>query len=119
MDVIVEVYDSWYSMFGCIRQQIAEVPVEKLRNRQKEDIEKLIDISTKVLNEGLRPHLTRWQADYRSWYENETLRDANKGKAPQQIQCNYCQYSELFKDMKLVNSKLIDFAEQLKVIIRA
>jgi hypothetical protein len=116
-DVIVEVYDSWHTLFQCVREQIAAIPVEKLRGREKEDIESLIDISTKVLNEGLRPHLTEWQAKYRAWYES--AKDASNGKSPQELQREYPEYSQLVDDIASVNMKLKEFADELKKIVRA
>ncbi|MDH5924026.1 hypothetical protein L8R85_23715 [Vibrio splendidus] len=116
-DVIVEVYDSWHTLFQCVREQIAAIPVEKLRGREKEDIESLIDISTKVLNEGLRPHLTEWQAKYRAWYES--AKAASNGKSPQELQREYPEYSQLVDDITSVNRKLKEFADELKKIVRA
>lgn len=116
-DVIVEVYDSWHTLFKCVREQIAAIPVEKLHGREKEDIEALIDISTKVLNEGLRPHLTEWQAKYRAWYE--VAKSNNEGKSPQELQRDYPEYSQLVDDIERVNGKLKEFADELKKIVRA
>lgn len=118
-DVITEVYDSWYSLFQCVREQIASIPVEKLNGRQKDDVEKLIDISTKVLNEGLRPHLTEWQAKYRAWFENAKIESVNAGKPPQEIQRHFEQYEQLVSDLVSVNKNLVTFADELKKIVRA
>ena len=118
-DVITEVYDSWYSLFQCVREQIASIPVEKLNGRQKNDVEKLIDISTKVLNEGLRPHLTEWQAKYRAWFENAKVEASNAGKSPQEIQRHFKQYEQLVSDLVSVNENLVLFADELKKIVRA
>lgn len=118
-DVITEVYDSWYSLFQCVREQIASIPVEKLNGRQKNDVEKLIDISTKVLNEGLRPHLTEWQATYRAWFENAKAESSNAGKSPQEIQRHFEQYEQLVSDLVSVNENLVLFADELKKIVRA
>lgn len=118
-DVIIEVYNSWHTLFQCVREQISSIPVEKLSGREKKDIERLIDISTKVLNEGLRPHLTEWQAKYRSWYENAKSTDNNKSKSPQEIQREYPHYDHLVSDIEGVNRKLMLFADELKKIVRA
>lgn len=117
-DVIIEVYDSWHTLFKCTREQISAIPVEKLSGREKADIEKLIDISTKVLNEGLRPHLTEWQAKYRVWYESAKADCQDKGMSPQELQRTYPHYEQLVSDMENVNSKLQLFAEELKKIVR-
>lgn len=118
-DVIVEVYDSWHSLFHCVREQIASVPVEKLRGREQADIEKLIDISTKVLNEGLRPHMTEWQAKYRSWYEFAKSIDGNKTRSPQEIQCDFPEYDQLVSSIEVVNANLKRFADELKKVVRS
>lgn len=118
-DVILEVYNSWYTLFQCVREQIAEIPVEKLHGREKTDIEQLIDISVRVLNVGLRPHLTEWQAKYRAWYDLAKNSDENKSKSPQEIQCKYPQYDQLISDLENVNLKLKEFADDLKKIVRA
>lgn len=117
-DLIVEVYDSWYVLFGCIREQIAQIPVEKLKGRHKQDVEKLIDIATAVLNDGLRPHLTTWQAHFRKWYDAE-LEKAKPGVAPQQLQKKFAKYDQLVTEIEAVNGKLIGFADELKNLIRA
>ncbi|PSV54717.1 hypothetical protein [Photobacterium sp. GB-1] len=117
-DVIVEVYDSWHSLFLCVREQISAIPVEKLRNREKVDIEKLIDISTKVLNDGLRPHLTEWQAKYRAWYTAAQCDGKYSELTPQDLQRQYPQYDELVSDIESVNLKLAAFANELKKIVR-
>lgn len=65
-DVIVEVYDSWNIAFHEIRKLLKEIPGKHLDNASD-----LITITTAVLNDGLRPHLTKWQAKYRKWYDEE------------------------------------------------
>lgn len=118
-DVIVEVYDSWHTLFQCVREQISAIPVEKLRGREKTDIEQLIDISTKVLNDGLRPHLTEWQAKYRAWNESMNNSDDAKTLSPQELQRQYPHYDQLVSDIENVNNKLADFANELKKIVRS
>jgi len=102
-DVISEVYDSWYDFFGVTRSLIKEVPAHKLRSKGTRAI---VRASVQVLNEGLRPHLTRWQARYRRWYESVTPEDARE---PQIIQQEFPKYEELVADLLGINSKLIKY----------
>lgn len=118
-DVIIEVYDSWHTVFQCVREQIAALPVEKLCGREKKDTEKLIDISMMVLNDGLRPHLTEWQAKYRAWYKLAREDDSNKSASPQDIQRTYVYYEQLVSDIENVNKKLQLFADELKTFVRS
>lgn len=107
-DVISEVYDSWYAAFSAIRDLLKTVPGQCL-----DDAADLIDITTKVLNEGLRPHLTRWQAKYRSWYDREVK---EKTDSPQVIQKQFPEYEELLSDMKKTNQNIINFANTMHEI---
>jgi len=103
-DVISEVYDSWYSFFGVTRDLIKEVPAHKLKSKGTRAI---VRASVQVLNEGLRPHLTQWQARYRRWYE-KTLKDDDI-RDPQSVQQEFPKYDDLVKDLLEINAKLIEY----------
>lgn len=115
-DVIVEVYDSWYKLFGIIRDEIKNVPGHYLQSHYPTT--ELLGLTTKILNEGLRPHLTKYQAKFRKWYTKELENESNKNLNPQEIQQNYESYSELIKDMKMVNLTIINYSEQLDKLIK-
>jgi hypothetical protein len=70
-DVISEIYDSWYTYFSVTRDLIKSIPISQVKRGGTQAI---IKLSIVVLNEGLRPHLTRWQARYRAWYDRELKR---------------------------------------------
>ena len=112
-DVITEIYDSWYALFGRIRQLIADIPGHMIRNEKS--TQELVRIATQTLNNGLRPHLTRWQARFRHWYEN--CPEAEKAKCPQDCEKAFPDYALLVEDMKKVNSQLIQYAGELEKII--
>ncbi|MEP2705022.1 MAG: hypothetical protein ABJZ83_03740 [Yoonia sp.] len=107
-DVISEVYDSWYSFFGVTRELVKTIPVSKVRH---DSTGKIIKLSIEVLNEGLRPHLTKWQARYIRWYEHQTKEHSEK--SPQQIQADFPDYDALSTDMLSVNKKLIRYREKM------
>lgn len=112
-DVIVEVYNSWYALFGIIRELLKEIePMKK-----DAEIEKLEDILIKTLNYGLRPHLTKWQAKFRRWYKQEIGIGENQKLSPQEIQRKYDKYDELVEDLKKTNKQMVQFAEELKKLI--
>ena len=74
-DLIIEVYNSWYEFFKLTRELIKAVPISKIRkNKSTKDF---IDIAVAVLNVGLRTHLTKWQARFRSWYQAELKKNLN------------------------------------------
>jgi len=109
-DVIVEVYDSWYELFGRMRELVKELPAQQLRRSQ--DTRALAMLLVDALNRGLRPHLTTWQARFRQWYEQEIK--SSLGVAPQAVQRKYPDYRPLVSDLKKVNSELVQYAAVLK-----
>ncbi|MCG8668929.1 MAG: hypothetical protein MI867_05915 [Pseudomonadales bacterium] len=113
-DVISEVYDSWYSFFGVTRELIKEVPVSRFR---RSDTDKIIRLSIEVLNTGVRPHLTSWQAKFRRWYEKECSSSSNDSLSPQEIQKKFPQYTELSSDLEAINKNLIKYREKLHQIV--
>jgi hypothetical protein len=112
-DVIVEVYDSWYALFGKIRQLLADVPSQLIRKNNSTS--QLVRIATDTLNQGLRPHLTRWQAHFRTWYAHRT--DQLKMKSPQALQKEFPEFHEMIAEMLKVNKQLIQYASELQKIV--
>ncbi len=111
-DVIIEIYNSWYEFFRITRELVKEIPVSKVRkNKSTQD---LVKIAIEVLNKGLRPHLTKWQAKFRKWYTEEIGKEENKGLPPQEIQQKYPEYEKLINEMQEVNRKLIEYRKILK-----
>lgn len=106
-DVIVEVYDSWYSFFGIARGLLKDIPVEKLNSSKQ-----LISVTDRVLNKCLRPHLTKWQARFRKWYNLQL--DSNSDLTPQEIQYTYPHYNELVNELKAINKNIDYYGEILK-----
>ena len=90
-DVIKEVYDSWYTFFETARELLKDIPGNRIPYSGD-----LIELTEKVLNIGLRPHLTKWQAKYRRWYEEELKR--------------------LVEDLLETNEKMIEYKKLMKRI---
>lgn len=113
-DVIAEVYDSWHKFFAVTREHIKEVPATRFRRK---DTERIIRLSIEVLNCGVRPHLTKWQARFRRWYENALSKEDNLNIDPQDIQKEFPQYEELVEDMRAVNKSLIQYRQKLHELL--
>jgi hypothetical protein len=112
-DVISEVYDSWHNFFSITRELIKDIPVSRVKNKSTE---KIIRLSMDVLNEGLRPHLTTWQARFRHWYDKE-LKKAEGDIDPQAIQAKYPKFAELKTDLLAVNKRLIKYREKMRELV--
>lgn len=109
-DVISEIYDSWYSFFSITREHIKEVPATRFRRK---DTERIIRLSIDVLNSGVRPHLTKWQARFRRWYERQIANEDHIDIDPQEIQKKFPAYDDLQEDLCSVNNKLIHYRQRL------
>ncbi len=114
-DVISEIYTSWYQLFGRMRELIKTIPAYQLR---KENTKKLVRLLIDSLNKGLRPHLTKWQARFNKWYQNELTKEENKLKSPQEIQKNYPEYKELIADLIVINQQMVSYASELKKLVK-
>ena len=113
-DVISEVYDSWYALFGRVRDLVSQIPARMVR--EDNATQQLVTIATDSLNKGLRPHLTKWQARYRNWYIGQS--EALKTKTPQEVQQEFPEYEKLMEDLGRVNRELIQYAGELKKLVR-
>jgi hypothetical protein len=114
-DVIVEVYNSWYTLFQTTREELKKLSGEMLLDNQfSKDLIKLL---SDILIIGLRPHLTEHQAKFKRWYNSAITLEENKNKTPQQIQSEYSDYENLFESMKTVNQLLIEYSKRLDEII--
>lgn len=109
-DVIVEVYNSWYELFGRMRDLVKEIPAQKLRSSR--DTRELVRLLVDALNKGLRPHLTKWDARFRRWYDLEL--NTKVGVSPQVIQRQFPEYVALVKGLKTVNQQIVEYAEVLR-----
>jgi hypothetical protein len=115
-DIIEEVYDSWYKLFGIIREEIKSVPGKYLK--EHDPTAALIGLTRKILNDAMRPHLTEYQAKFRKWLEAEKEDPINKALSPQDLQKKYPDFDNLVASLKLVNVTLTDYAEQLDKLIK-
>jgi len=113
-DVILEVYDSWHAMFQTIRSLLGEVPGSLIRSERS--TQELTRIATGTLNYGLRPHLTRWQARFRSWHEQH--RSLLATKTPQELQREFPHYEQLVQELQAVSQQLAQYAAALQQIVQ-
>lgn len=110
-DVILEIFNSWYDFFRITRELIKTIPVSKIRN--SDSTKEIVKVSIAVLNEGLRPILTKWQARFRKWYDNEMKVKKNNKYHPQDIQKKFPQYEEMKKEINSLNKKMMKYREML------
>lgn len=101
-DVIIEIYNSWYQLFCNTRVMLEEIPASRIIYSKE-----LIDLVNNMLNNGLRPHLSKWQARYRNWYKVHISELENM--TPQDYQKKFPDYQELLKDLTVTNNLMISY----------
>lgn len=120
-DVIIEIYNSWYNLFQITRNELKNITGDLLHHNEKSS--DLIRLATDILNKGLRPHLTKYQAQFRKWHEErmeiEKTKSIAEKKSPQDIDKEYPKYNELIGSIKHLNDILFEYSQQLKKIIGA
>lgn len=115
-DNIEEIYDSWYKLFNIIRDEIKTVPGKYLKDH--DPTKALIGLTRKILNDGMRPHLTEHQAKFRRWLENAKEEKINNSLSPQELQKKYPEFDNLVTSMKNVNLILSNYANELDKLIK-
>ena len=111
-DVISDVYNSWYALFQEMRSLAKSIPAERLRTSK--DTKELVRLLVEALNNGLRPHLTKWQARFRHWFDEALKKDGKR--SPQEVQRDFPQYQELVSELVEVNKQLVDYADVIRQI---
>lgn len=113
-DVIADVYASLYELAGVTRELLLVMSLSDLQRPKG-----VSELVLRVLNDGIRPHLTRWQAAFRSWWDQQISDQHNRGKDPREIQRQYPHYAALVQELKRTNTELSKFAEELLLIARS
>jgi len=109
-DVIVEVFDSWYTFFTLTRKMMHNIPVSLTSNK---DTLELIHVIIKVLNDGLRPLLTKWQARFRKWYDMKLQDGTYNKKSPQVIQREFSEFNMMIQELSRAQIEIDEFANEL------
>lgn len=113
-DVVSEIYDSWYQFFSVTRDLLKTVPVQRVSDPSTRQI---VVLSISILNEGLRPHLTIWQARFRRWFDRKMTDDTRADDPPQIVQAEFPAFAELTQDLLGVNKKLIAYRQAMQRLV--
>jgi len=112
-DTIVEVYDSLRKLFESTRTLLLDLPPSEYGKSNG-----LASLMLRVMNDGVRPHLTFWQADFRRWWSASCESSESAGCSPQEIQRRFPRYRALVADLHRTNTELSKFADELLGVAR-
>jgi len=110
-DVIAEVYASLHQIFPVARDLLMGLPLSEI-----EKTPGIADLVFRVQNDGIRPHLTKWQADFLNWWGEAKKESVNRNRSLQSIQKDYPKYTELVAELIKMNVELNKFADDLLLI---
>lgn len=110
-DVIIEIYDSWYKLFSIIREELKNLPINNIRDFS--DLTTPIGLAEEILNQILRPHLTKNQAKFRLWFMQTRKIKRHDSTSPQELQKKYPKYHLLKLEIEETNLKLMKISEFL------
>lgn len=113
-DLVTECYDSWYTFFKSARELIKAIPLHK--DPCSAELRSLVQLSQAVLNDGLRPHLQRWQAKFRRWWTTAGLTQ-DPALSPQEAQQRFPEWTALRDDLLATNQRLISYVGALETMI--
>jgi len=114
-DVIEEVYNSWYQLFCLIREELKTLPPDCFKELDNPD--PIVSLTTKILNEILRPHLTEHQAKFKNWLMNEKKVNKKAQLSPQVLQKDYPLYETLTKSIKATNIQLMGVMREIQGLL--
>ena len=111
-DTLSDVYISWKTFFDNSVSLLKNFPVEHAA-----DARPVIKLIQEVLHEVLRPHLTRWQAAYRRWYETNSEGKRFRKLPPQEIQKHFPQFAALRSDFEATQTRVSGYVRKLERLI--
>lgn len=114
-DLVGEIYDSWYAFFREARALIKAIPLHG--DPGCRHMRQLVRVSHAVLNEGLRPHLEKWQGRFRHWQKNGGDAARGPGLSPQEVQTLFPEWPQLSADLLAANRKLIGYLASLEELL--
>ena len=110
-DVLAELYQSWFKFLTATRDEIKRLPVSEM---DCENTQNILWLLLEIINDGIRPHLTKWSARFRFWYEHQ---NEDSKAEPQELQTQFPQYYEMVADLMRTNDDMITRRDQLYNLI--
>lgn len=116
-----ENYDSLYlsnnslhKIFLYIRDEISKIPLSRIRSERDD---KIVDFYLNILNEGIRPYLSKWHIPISNWVESE--REKYPDESLLDIEKRYSLRDKALMDIKEMNIRMDAFAKELLKIVKS
>ncbi len=109
-DSIEDIYNSRHNFFCFVRENIKEFPIEEY-SKYKETISYI----NSMLNDVLRPHLTKYQKNFRWRLENN--KPLYKNLSAIEIEKLYPFHAQIIAELKSTNEKLNEYKKTFNSLI--
>jgi hypothetical protein len=113
-DSALYVHQSLYKVFDFIRDEIGNIPVEKIQRDKTDDTVKFY---MSILNDGLRPHLSKWHIPLQKWVDNEQKKHPDLSVI--EIEKTFPQRKELLESLRSMNARMKAYADKLLLIAKS
>lgn len=113
-DSALNVHQSLYKMFEIIRDEVANIPLEKI---QRDDSDDTVKFYLAIMNDGLRPHLSKWHIPLSKWVENEQKNHPERSIL--EIERQFPQRKELLDSLKAMNERMQVYSTKLLEIVKS
>lgn len=110
-DLIELIHTSWFSLFNTIRTELKVLP--SIYFKMDGTCMEVLKLMLKILNEILRPHLTKHYSAFNFWLNKEISKTYSSQITLVKLQQQYPDYSNIMHSMLQTNLKLLNAANEL------
>lgn len=113
-DSALLVHQSLYKLFDLVRDEVSNIPVERV---QRDKSDQTVQFYLSILNDGLRPHLSKWHVPLAKFVENE--QKTHPSQSILEIEKRFPERAELISSLKDMNTRMQGYSNQLLEIVKA
>jgi len=112
-DSLTRSHNSLHKVFEIVRGEIAAIPVKRIKNDKSDATVKFY---LDILNQGIRPYLSKWSIPLETWVENEKKKHPNKSVL--EIERSFPDYPKAIEEFKAMNSRMKFYSDRLLEIVK-
>lgn len=110
-DSFLHTNKSLHTLFGIIRDELANIPVDRI----KDEDNTLVNFYHSILNEGIRPYLSKWHIPVSHFVEKQ---NASSIESILEVEKKFPKRKEILEDIKAMNLRMKSYSSELMKIIK-
>ena len=104
---------SLHEVFLFIREEISKIPLARVRSSRNDQ---MVDFYLSILNNGIRPYLSKWHSPISDWVEKEQKKSPDKSLI--EIEKAFPERKEALIDLNDMNLRMNTISEELLKIVK-